>query len=521
MNCIEEKKKGAFFVDGRGGTGKSFLYRALLATVRSRGCIALATATSDIAASILPGGRTTHSRFKIPIDLSDVKFCSISKQSCLGSLIRESKLIVWDEAPMAKRDAIEALNLALKDLCCSDEFFGGKVIVFGGNFRQVLPVLRRATKDETIGACLSSSYIWPLLTKLKLVENMRARLDPLFTEMLLRIENGQERTYDEDLIKIPPSITISECLSEDSLDELIRIIYLDLAHLTETELSVNRAILTTKNTFVDEVNTKLINEFPGDLVEYLSFDKVENPAHEAEYGDLINLLTPSGIPEHRLRLKKNAPVILLRNLDPTEGLCNGTRLICKQLDKNVTHAQISVGDFSGKSVFIHRILFEPLAEEQYLVFYKRIQSVACLQIFDEHVCQGIVLCVFAEAAVWPNTVHCLVQAPSSLKIRSRITASPYCTKNLLPGTQVAAVAYNNNIWESLPLLQLYKRYYVSGATLNKADPKYHIGSYQFSWTITNRTLIQPCDDDMLDELDCHIECEKVGNLHRFVDTEDL
>ncbi|CAA0811897.1 PIF1 helicase [Striga hermonthica] len=300
----DEKKKGAFFVDGPGGTGKSFLYRALLATVQSRGCIALATATSGIVASMLPRCRTAHSRFKIPIDLSDMKFCTISKQSCLGSLIRESKLIVWDEAPMAKKDAIEALNLALKDLCGCDELFGGKVVVFGGDFRQVLPVLRRATRDETVGACLSSSYIWPLLTKLHLVENMRARLDPSFTEMLLRIGNGQECTYDEDLVKIPPSIAISEPLADDSLDELIRIIYPDLAHLTETELSVNRAILTTKNSFVDEVNAKLINEFPGDLVEYLSFEKVENPAHEAEYGDLINSLTPSGIPKHRLMLKK-------------------------------------------------------------------------------------------------------------------------------------------------------------------------------------------------------------------------
>ncbi|XP_075515525.1 uncharacterized protein LOC142550171 [Primulina tabacum] len=48
----------AFFIDGPRGTGKTFLYRALLATIRSNGDIAIATATSGVAASLLPGGRT-------------------------------------------------------------------------------------------------------------------------------------------------------------------------------------------------------------------------------------------------------------------------------------------------------------------------------------------------------------------------------------------------------------------------------------------------------------------------------
>ncbi|XP_075113226.1 uncharacterized protein LOC107763530 isoform X2 [Nicotiana tabacum] len=88
---------GAFFVDGPGGTEKTFLYRALLATVRSIRYIALTTATSGVAASILPGGRTAHSHFKIPIDIDEHSSCNISKQSALVGLIREAKLIIWDE----------------------------------------------------------------------------------------------------------------------------------------------------------------------------------------------------------------------------------------------------------------------------------------------------------------------------------------------------------------------------------------------------------------------------------------
>ncbi|GAA0161914.1 hypothetical protein LIER_18121 [Lithospermum erythrorhizon] len=59
---------GAYFVDGPGGTGKSFLYKVILAHIRSKGFIGLIVASSRIAASNFLGGRTDHSRFKIPID---------------------------------------------------------------------------------------------------------------------------------------------------------------------------------------------------------------------------------------------------------------------------------------------------------------------------------------------------------------------------------------------------------------------------------------------------------------------
>nr|GFC44486.1 hypothetical protein [Tanacetum cinerariifolium] len=58
-----------FFIYGPEGMRKTFLYKALLAKVRSRGLIALATASSDAAANNMSGGRTAHSRFKIPINL--------------------------------------------------------------------------------------------------------------------------------------------------------------------------------------------------------------------------------------------------------------------------------------------------------------------------------------------------------------------------------------------------------------------------------------------------------------------
>ena len=87
----------AFFNDRPGGTRKTFLYNTLLSTVRSQGNLALAMSSSGLAALLLQGGRTVHSRKKVPIHLNEISVCSISKQSALAQRIR---LFVWDEAPM-------------------------------------------------------------------------------------------------------------------------------------------------------------------------------------------------------------------------------------------------------------------------------------------------------------------------------------------------------------------------------------------------------------------------------------
>ncbi|XP_076892295.1 uncharacterized protein LOC143543991 [Bidens hawaiensis] len=91
-----------FFINGPSGSGKTFVYKALLAQVRSRGLIALVIASSGAATNDMPGERTTHSRFKIPITLYNNSMCKIKHQSETAELIRSAKLIIWDEASMTK-----------------------------------------------------------------------------------------------------------------------------------------------------------------------------------------------------------------------------------------------------------------------------------------------------------------------------------------------------------------------------------------------------------------------------------
>jgi hypothetical protein len=146
-------------MDGLGGTSKTPLYKALLARVQSKGLIAIATATSGIAASILPGGRTAHSRFKISIKIGDNSMCSFTKQSGTAELLRRAYLIIWDEVGITKRQCVETLDRSLQDIMECTLPFGGKVMVFGGDFRQVLPVVTRGTRAQVTDATLQRSYL--------------------------------------------------------------------------------------------------------------------------------------------------------------------------------------------------------------------------------------------------------------------------------------------------------------------------------------------------------------------------
>ena len=108
--------------------------------------IVLPTATSGIAASNMPTGRIAHSRFKIPTNCGRCLSWYVGKQSSHASLIQEASLIIWDEASMARRENIEALDMLLRDLCLSNVPFGGKIVVLGGDFRQTAPVVPKKTQ---------------------------------------------------------------------------------------------------------------------------------------------------------------------------------------------------------------------------------------------------------------------------------------------------------------------------------------------------------------------------------------
>jgi hypothetical protein len=110
MHAIEHSSSECFFIDGPGGTGKTFLYNTILAKIRLYGEIALPVASSGIAALLIDGGRTAHSRFKIPIKLNESSTCNISQGSKETHLINMAKLFIWDEISIMHKFAFEAVD---------------------------------------------------------------------------------------------------------------------------------------------------------------------------------------------------------------------------------------------------------------------------------------------------------------------------------------------------------------------------------------------------------------------------
>jgi hypothetical protein len=203
---------------------------------------------------------------------------------------------------------------------------------------------------------------------------MRAQNDPEFAEYLLRIGNGTEKTNENDEILLPRSICVQEKADNKGLDGLINHIYKTTGDLLEDPKYItSRAILATKNDCVDRINLKMIDRFKGEEMVYYSFDSVEEDPHGYYPEEFLNNLTPNGLPPHMLKLKMNCPIILLRNIDPANGLCNGTRLIVRRFQKNAIDAEIVLGQHSGTRVFLPRIPLCPSDDDMFPFRFKRKQ----------------------------------------------------------------------------------------------------------------------------------------------------
>jgi ATP-dependent DNA helicase PIF1 len=271
MTAVKEQKGGVFFLHGYGSTRKTFMWRTLASSLRSQGEIVLTVASSGIASLLLPRGRTAHSKFKIPVPTLDNSTCEIHYNDELAVLLQQTKLIIWDEAPMAHRFTFEALNTTLKDVMSSyqnsDTVFGGKVVVFGGDFRQILPVVPRGSHSDIVHASISSSKIWDHCKVLTLKKNMRLQnsgdADELakFSEWILKVGEGKLSEPNDGFaeIDIPKELLIVDY--DDPIASIVNSTYPNLVQqFKSAKFLQERAILAST---VEEINTYVLSLIPG------------------------------------------------------------------------------------------------------------------------------------------------------------------------------------------------------------------------------------------------------------------
>ncbi|KAF7835735.1 uncharacterized protein G2W53_010594 [Senna tora] len=329
IEAVDQQNGGIFFVNGFGGSGKTFIWNTLTSALRGRGDIVLAVASSGIASQLIP-------------------------------------VIIWDEAPMAHRCYFEALDRTLRDICgkdnddCYKKPFGGKVVVFGGDFRQIFPVIPRGSRQDIVLSSLNASYIWDSCKVLTLTKNMRLGTGVTesenqsiseFAEWILKIGDGDigDALNDEEKdITIPDDILLINDVNP--IQTIIESTYpLFVDNYCSHEYIRERAVLAPTLDDVASINDYMLSFLPGEESIYLSSDSMCNQDPNSQLAEVyttkfLNTISGSGLPYHQLKLKVGAAIMLLRNIDKSMGLCNGTRLIVARLCKHVIEATIISGD---------------------------------------------------------------------------------------------------------------------------------------------------------------------------------
>ncbi|XP_022030417.1 uncharacterized protein LOC110931327 [Helianthus annuus] len=139
-----------------------------------------------------------------------------------------------------------------------------------------------------------------------------------------------------------------------------------------------RAILAPTNKVVDSINKELLESLPGEEKVYFSSDSLCQSEDESEFNmalfppDVLNNLRLSGLPNHKLILKLGAPVMLLRNIDQANRLCNGARLQVTRHEKVVIEAKIITWTKIGHHTLISRLKMT-LSDKRILVKISRRQ----------------------------------------------------------------------------------------------------------------------------------------------------
>ncbi|XP_038683040.1 ATP-dependent DNA helicase pif1-like [Tripterygium wilfordii] len=245
------------------------------------------------------------------------------------------------------RYCFEAIDRTLQDILNINDNeenckpFGGKTVLLGGDFRQIISVVVNGTRYDTVNASITKSHLWKRCKVLSLKQNMRLQA------------TGHDGEENPSWIKIPDELLHKS--NGDLLDSIIAEIYDNLENsYNNTKYLNKRAITTDTNDIVAMINTRVLALLQTDERTYYSFDSVCKTSKNSIALDMLyttevlNLMTFNGILNHELTLKKYAPIILLRNLNQVDGLCNGTRLLVTHLGDKVIKAKVlscsNVGD---------------------------------------------------------------------------------------------------------------------------------------------------------------------------------
>ena len=266
-------------------------------------------------------------------------------------------------------------------------------VALGGDFRQILPVVYKGRREQIVDASLINAEVWKHCHLFNLTNNMRLQQTmhynntnyeyAQFASWVLGIGNGIANSIsipnneESDWVKIPENLLLKKDYGDnEDIMGLIQNVYSEFfkQSVDHTYLQ-ERVILAPTNEDVDKINDIMLSMLADDKKVYLSANTItdiQDDEQNALYTpEFLNTLKFSGLPNHSLELKVGVPIILLRNLNQSIGLCNGTRLIVKQTGAKIIEAEIITGNRIGERVCIPRIIMSPTDTEWPFTFKRR------------------------------------------------------------------------------------------------------------------------------------------------------
>lgn len=321
---IDANEGGLYTIDAPGGSGKTFLCNLILSYARKQKKIAIATALSGIAATLMTKGTTFHKRFGVPVDCTEYSTSSMKPTSNEAMTIKHAVIIFVDEVSMMKGNQLQVLDRLLRIIMSTDKPMGGKLVVLLHDFRQLLPVVPGGTRAHIICESVINSHIWDNFTTFYLKTNMRVinsrktddpakanKLDE-YAKWLLSIGDGtiEPALQRTDIVEIKPSMW-----AED-LEDLNKKVYNEFStNYNDPSYLKDRAIMSCTNDVIQKCNEEIINKIPG---EALVCESVHSFLDDDDYlyhdtGPLTRI-NSSGLAPHKLVLKVGACIILIRNM---------------------------------------------------------------------------------------------------------------------------------------------------------------------------------------------------------------
>ena len=209
---------------------------------------------------------------------------------------------------MSNKHIAECVDRSLRGIRSFGILFGGKVVVFGGDIRQILPVIKHGFRAEVVYSCVNRSYLWRHVKILKLTINMRlqtlsshdASEFSEFSNFLLRVGEGTEPEDFNQMIHIDTRYIIPG----NSIADLVTSVYGNIyEHYAHHQYISQKFILCPKNETADLMNNHVIYVLAGEGTTLLTADSVDGITAVNFPTEFLNSITPHGMPRHRLFLK--------------------------------------------------------------------------------------------------------------------------------------------------------------------------------------------------------------------------